>query len=492
MIVATVSVALGWWLRGRGKPSAADAHVHAADKERTKEAIADLHDLAARVAADVGAHSHRVQQINQELSSGEQDSAAVLAAMQELIQANERMQQQLETAEVRLQEQAVKMESFEAQALTDALTGIANRRAFDDFVARQESQFAREGRPATVLILDVDHFKKFNDTYGHQAGDEVLKGVARVLRRSMREIDHVARYGGEEFAVVFPGSPVAEACPAAERARQAIENATFRHEGVALKVTASFGLAELRSGEAMVETVKRADTAPYAAKKGGRNCSHWHDGETTLPVVQPVAVAEARVDPPTAAAPEILHAKTPAAHDTGIDEATRLSTRRAFADDVGRRVAEWKRSGTPVALVLVGIDGLAQLPARSDAIAVQLSLKAVTQFLKAAMRDMDHVSRYGEDTFGLLLPGANLASAEAIAERLRQAIALCQIPYGQHTLQITVCAGVADARHGDDGERLMQRAEEALAGAREGAINRTFAHVGRECHLVQALAKAEA
>src|SRR5690606_10510368 len=152
-----------------------------------------------------------------------------------------------------------------------------NRRAFDDFIARQQAEFRRDNRPTTVLMLDVDKFKLFNDTHGHQAGDIVLQGVAQVLRKSMRDIDLVARYGGEEFSVVFPGSKLTEVAAAAERARAAIQAATFTFEGKQLKVTASLGLAEIRAGEAIVETVKRADEALYASKKAGRNCAHWHD-----------------------------------------------------------------------------------------------------------------------------------------------------------------------------------------------------------------------
>src|SRR6185503_7619557 len=105
---------------------------------------------------------------------------------------------------------------------TDALTGLANRRAFDDELNRRFAEWQRRKTMFSLLILDVDHFKKFNDTHGHQAGDAVLTGVAATLRQTFREMDLVARYGGEEFAAILPVTNLTEALRAAERARAAI------------------------------------------------------------------------------------------------------------------------------------------------------------------------------------------------------------------------------------------------------------------------------
>ena len=98
------------------------------------------------------------------------------------------------------------MQTLLAETRTDALTLLANRRAFDDELAKRCAEFRRQGRTFSLTIVDVDRFKNFNDTYGHRAGDEVLRNVAKVLRRKMRETDIVARYGGEEFAIIHPGT----------------------------------------------------------------------------------------------------------------------------------------------------------------------------------------------------------------------------------------------------------------------------------------------
>ena len=177
--------------------------------------MAQIHELATRVAADVGEHSTRVQEISDELSNHTPENGdletVVIGSVAEIIKSNSRLQEQLKTAEVKLQEQAHQIEVHAADALTDALTGGANRRAFDADLARRIAEFQRRGTPFCLLMIDVDHFKKFNDSHGHLAGDEVLRGVARVLRETCRGMDIVARYGGEEFAVIMPSTTIREA-----------------------------------------------------------------------------------------------------------------------------------------------------------------------------------------------------------------------------------------------------------------------------------------
>jgi len=141
--------------------------------------------------------------------------------------------------------------------------------------------------PVTLLITDVDRFKLFNDTHGHQAGDEVLRGVSRTMQNSVRAKDIVARSGGEEFAIIFPGTTVEQARTLAEHVRSKIEAATFDFEGTELRVTCSVGLAQLREGESADECVQWADEALYGSKESGRNCGHWHDGTLIRPIVDP-------------------------------------------------------------------------------------------------------------------------------------------------------------------------------------------------------------
>jgi two-component system cell cycle response regulator len=156
-------------------------------------------------------------------------------------------------------------------AATDALTGLMNRRAFLDSIQRPRGE--KEAFPWSILLLDVDHFKKVNDTHGHDAGDVVLQGVARVLARLARKSDLVARWGGEEFVVALVRTAEAGARIAAERVRRAIAEARFTlPSGTPLQATASVGIASALSAEwTLDELLSRADKAMYNAKNRGRN-----------------------------------------------------------------------------------------------------------------------------------------------------------------------------------------------------------------------------
>ncbi|WP_448614211.1 diguanylate cyclase [Modestobacter sp. URMC 112] len=159
------------------------------------------------------------------------------------------------------------LEHLQASALTDGLTGVANRRAFDAALDRELAIATRAGEPLSVVIIDLDHFKSLNDTYGHLAGDDVLRAVGAALRSSIRQGDIVARYGGEEFALVLPGTEAGDAVGIAQRVREALS----RIDGPRA-VTASLGIAcRPHAGLTGAELLAAADKALYASKEGGRD-----------------------------------------------------------------------------------------------------------------------------------------------------------------------------------------------------------------------------
>jgi diguanylate cyclase len=165
----------------------------------------------------------------------------------------------------------VRQQNVELAALsrTDGLTRLPNHTAWLEAVEREFARCKRGGQPASVLMIDLDHFKAVNDKHGHQAGDEVLRGIAEVLNDSLRLHDVPGRYGGEEFGVLLPGSDAAGAEAIAERVRRKIEWASFAGE---LKVTASIGCAAIEANDLFAASwVARADRALYAAKAAGRN-----------------------------------------------------------------------------------------------------------------------------------------------------------------------------------------------------------------------------
>ena len=158
------------------------------------------------------------------------------------------------------------------KAQHDRLTELNNRQRFDERIAQEAMRFHRYGNGYALLLIDVDHFKSFNDTYGHQAGDEVLKEVARSIQASLREVDFAARYGGEEFAVIAPETGLHAAVDLGDRIRTRIMETEVHWEGVPLRITASIGVACCPECGSDVETlIRAADQALYASKSAGRN-----------------------------------------------------------------------------------------------------------------------------------------------------------------------------------------------------------------------------
>ena len=160
---------------------------------------------------------------------------------------------------------------MEQLAAVDKLTGLLNRQAFAIFIDKLVAEYRREPRPASVLLVDIDHFKNFNDRYGHLAGDHVLQGVTQRLQHGLRESDIAVRWGGEEFLLVLRRCDLAEAQRIAENLRQAVQQKAFDIAGQALEVTISIGVAEYDGIELPDQWINRADTGLYAAKNSGRN-----------------------------------------------------------------------------------------------------------------------------------------------------------------------------------------------------------------------------
>ena len=204
-----------------------------------------------------------------DLPTGEFESSEVILAHANEALLNLSMIQQQQTAQL-----VAKNKELVAQAEVDPLTGVANRRKFNDYIEKQFAHTQQTAGPFSILFLDVDHFKKFNDTYGHLTGDQVLCEVAGTLSDVTRSNGLVCRYGGEEFAIIIPDTDRITAAKKAEEVRQAIEDKTIiSEEGQVLHVTISIGVAAF-DGTFFTkpdQLIKAADQGVYAAKNAGRN-----------------------------------------------------------------------------------------------------------------------------------------------------------------------------------------------------------------------------
>lgn len=168
----------------------------------------------------------------------------------------------------KFQHAASRVEILAYEATTDVLTMLPNRRGAREYFEQQIAAAERYGRPLSVIMIDVDHFKEINDTYGHDRGDRILIAVAETLKDYIRETDYVARWGGEEFLILAQHTHKDAACQLAERVRRGIEDQTFKGE---IQITISLGVAEWQCEEDMEEVMQRADEAMYNAKTKGRN-----------------------------------------------------------------------------------------------------------------------------------------------------------------------------------------------------------------------------
>ena len=187
---------------------------------------------------------------------------------------NDTLEKRLSTSTQEVQRLREHLESARRDAMTDALSNLPNRKAFDQGLARACEAAEASGAPLTLAVLDIDHFKRFNDTWGHQTGDQVIRFVASIIRKSGDPPRLPARYGGEEFALVLPGERAEAAMAILNAVRVEISSRALKRRSTDEDlgaVTVSAGIAERRAGESLAAFVERADAALYESKRAGRN-----------------------------------------------------------------------------------------------------------------------------------------------------------------------------------------------------------------------------
>lgn len=198
----------------------------------------------------------------------------LVTATRSMASRSRKLEERLNQSKDEVERLKESIETVRTEARTDPLTALPNRKAFDEAFQRAIENAMLSGEPLSLLFGDIDKFKTFNDTWGHQTGDQVLRLVAHCLKENVRGRDMAARYGGEEFAVILPASTLQMASDAAERIRASVESKRVmkRSTGEDLgTITMSLGVAVYRKGEGAADLIKRADECLYAAKRAGRN-----------------------------------------------------------------------------------------------------------------------------------------------------------------------------------------------------------------------------
>lgn len=244
--------------------------------------VGELGDETGRFSDNLGRYAATIN----EASSLDALAGVVDAMVQESRAVQQRVgraRQQLGEEHARASELESRVRELEGElrrlsdeVATDALTQVANRRGLMQAFDTERARLERDGRPLAVGLIDIDNFKKLNDTLGHAAGDEALKSLARLVQQALRPVDHVARFGGEEFVVLLPDTEVAEAQQVLTRLQRQLTASLFMHDGQDVFVTFSAGVTAYRPGERIEVALERADEALYEAKHAGKNrtCAH--------------------------------------------------------------------------------------------------------------------------------------------------------------------------------------------------------------------------
>jgi diguanylate cyclase len=199
---------------------------------------------------------------------------SLVLATKDMEKNNHRLEESLKVSKQEINQLQVNLEAVRSESLTDPLTSLANRKYFDQALDKALAQSAAGGEPVSLMLTDIDHFKKFNDTFGHLTGDQVLRLVALAVKQNVKGQDLAARYGGEEFAIILPATPLRSALTVADHVRRAVmtkelmKRSTGEHLG---RVTVSVGVATAHKGETAQSLIERADACLYAAKRNGRN-----------------------------------------------------------------------------------------------------------------------------------------------------------------------------------------------------------------------------
>jgi diguanylate cyclase len=199
---------------------------------------------------------------------------ALVASTREMQETNRALESRLMVSKQEISNLQHSLEAIRTESLTDPLTSLGNRKFFDRAIESAVAHAAQTGEPLSLLMLDIDHFKSFNDNYGHLTGDQVLRLVAMSLKQTIKGQDITARYGGEEFAVVLPNTALRQALTVADHIRRAVMSKQLKKKStgeILGRVTISVGVSMLQSGDDTDSFIERADACLYAAKRNGRN-----------------------------------------------------------------------------------------------------------------------------------------------------------------------------------------------------------------------------
>lgn len=288
---AAAGFLLGTYTVSKGERRAA-----ARQRETTLKVLAAALQSTDQLNVNVNHYNSEIREVEQNLADmhteGDAQHAqqALLSQVALVLDSNQRLQDDLTVTRLQMEEQAQEIDRARKEARTDPLSGIGNRKAFDERLEMFLTFWRREKRPFVLVMADIDHFKWINDCHGHRAGDQVIENVGKLLRGCVRDQDFVARYGGDEFAILIGDTDLDMASLITERVRDRISTHNYELNTDTEKgaITFSIGMANVWEGATADELMARADAALYRSKHAGRNAVfRYQDAESIVPVTHP-------------------------------------------------------------------------------------------------------------------------------------------------------------------------------------------------------------
>jgi len=370
------------------------------------------------------------------------------------------------------------LEIINELAIRDELTGTHNRRHLIKLIDIEKERTGRLGHLFCLCLLDIDFFKRINDTWGHSTGDMVLREFAQTVQRQIRDTDSFGRYGGEEFLLMLPETSIEEAFRMAERVRTSVEKMAFAALP-ALRTTVSIGVAQFRPGETIAQTVARADEALYLAKSGGRNCVVNYNDATARPAPGQ-APRDAGPAAPGAPASAGMVADAPAINLPPValfdaaqcDPLTGLLNRRMLRDRLSHALERATRNEATVALMLLNLNKFKEI---NDALGYEAGdtiLSQSAQRIRKVLRESDSIARWGGDEFLIVLEDLNEAGdADQVAEKILDQFAM-PFTFGERESFVTLSIGIAVHPGPEvDMDTLLKYADMAMTRAKSWGDN---------------------
>lgn len=542
-IIAGVAVVASL-IHFQGDRSRFEALPSTVDSEKIRGIADQLQVISHRVAANVSAHREKVEHFSGRLSDSDtQQPVRILSTIQEIMLANESMQGQLADAQKRIAQQSQMIEQASQQARTDALTGLANRRALDEFLTTCINSVS-ESEVVGLLLMDIDHFKSFNDSFGHTTGDAVLASFARSIIKCCGQECYAARFGGEEFAVIMTaGSEEALAQKAAE-IRYFVSEQIINYEDLQLKITASAGVCVLLPNDTLNAAYERADEGLYQSKKSGRNCGHWLGSQSWAPFpsvtgdpkivsggqhdslersnAKPTAEVktetkpEEELDAPDAKTPDAKtpDTKTPAAPQPsstakptpadakkggeGVPKPAPAAAAKASSTAANEEISDildlnsflvkldsyleqLRRAELPAAAMMVEAPSLAKQP-KGEAAA---TWEAVVGLAQINLRGIDVVCLFRPYTLCIFMPGCSQDAALERASRIQHNLQDCADTWDSGSFPGKLSISIACREATEDVPQFLDRLERALDEAVDASELGVVIHTGDSCHFQQ-------